>query len=98
MTQAAEAPARTPAQVSGRALRAGPWRKASRVTASDHIAGGRLENFSGHPPRYRARARVSRLNARRMQPARVTLGTLMLTGLYSVLVAGGSFSDPRIFN
>jgi hypothetical protein len=58
----------------------------------------RLKNFSGHLARYRARARVSRLNARHMQLARVTPGTLMLTGLFIMLVASGAFSDPRIFN
>ena len=98
MTQAAEAPARTPAQVSERALRTGPWRKTPRITASDHIAGGRPKNFSGHPARYRARARVSRLNARHVQLARVTPGTLPLTGLCIRLVASGALSDPRIFN
>ena len=60
--------------------------------------GGRLKNFSGHPARSRARARVSRLNARNVQLARVTPGTLMLAGRYSMLTAGGAFSDPRIYN
>jgi hypothetical protein len=28
----------------------------------------------------------------------ISLGTLMLTDLYIMLVASGAFSDPRIFN
>jgi hypothetical protein len=28
----------------------------------------------------------------------ISLGTLMLTDLYVLLVASGAFSDPRIFN
>ena len=33
-----------------------------------------------------------------MQLAWITLGTLMLTDLYILLLAAGVFSDPRIFN
>ena len=95
MTQATEAPTRTPAQVSERALRTGPWRKAPRITASDHIACGRLKNFSRHPARSRARARVSRLNARNVQLARVTPGTLMLAGRYSMLTGRRRLLGPE---
>ncbi|HZC41369.1 MAG TPA: hypothetical protein VE343_11895 [Streptosporangiaceae bacterium] len=63
-----------------------------------HITGGRLKNFSKHPVRYWAWTRVSWLNARHMQFAWTTLGTLMLTDLYIALLAAGVFSDPRIFN
>src|SRR6266852_5256854 len=63
-----------------------------------HITGGRLRNFSRHPVRYWAWTKISWLNARHMQLAWVTLGTLMLTDLYILLVASGAFSDPRIFN
>src|SRR3984893_5974469 len=63
-----------------------------------HITGGRLRNFSKHPVRYWAWTKISWLNARHMQLAWVTLGTLMLTDLYILLVASGAFSDPRIFN
>ncbi|HXO24877.1 MAG TPA: hypothetical protein VN870_09860 [Streptosporangiaceae bacterium] len=63
-----------------------------------HITGGRLKNFSKHPARYWAWTKISWLNARHMQLAWVTLGTLMLTDLYIFLVAAGVFSDPRIFN
>jgi hypothetical protein len=63
-----------------------------------HIVGGRLRSFSVHPLRYRAWTFVSKLNARHMQLAWVTLGTLMLTDAYIALVASGAFNDPRIFN
>ena len=63
-----------------------------------HITGGRLKNFSKHPARYWIWTQVSKLNARHMQLAWITLGTLMLTDLYIWLVAAGVFSDPRIFN
>jgi hypothetical protein len=33
-----------------------------------------------------------------MKFAWITLGTLMLSDLYIMLLASGAFSDPRIFN
>jgi hypothetical protein len=63
-----------------------------------HITGGRLKNFSSHPVRYWIWTQVSKLNARHMQLAWITLGTLMLTDLYIWLVSAGVFSDPRFFN
>ena len=63
-----------------------------------HIIGGRLKNFSKHPVRYRIWTRISWLNARHMQLAWITLGTLMLTDLYIMLVASGAFSDLRFYN
>ncbi len=63
-----------------------------------HITGGRLKHFSKHPVRYWIWTKVSWLNARHMQLAWITLGTLMLTDLYVMLVASGAISDPRIFN
>jgi hypothetical protein len=63
-----------------------------------HITAGRLNNFSSHPVRYWIWTKVSWLNARHMQLAWTTLGTLMLTDLYIWLLAAGVFSDPRIFN
>jgi hypothetical protein len=63
-----------------------------------HITGGRLKNFSKHPVRYWIWTQVSKLNARHMQFAWITLGTLMLTDLYVWLVSAGVFSDPRFFN
>ena len=63
-----------------------------------HITGGRLRNFSRHPLRYWFWTKVSWLNARHMRFAWITLGTLMLTDLYVMLVASGAISDFRFFN
>ncbi|HEY2443321.1 MAG TPA: hypothetical protein VGI31_09325 [Streptosporangiaceae bacterium] len=63
-----------------------------------HITGGRLKHFSRHPARYWIWTQVSKLNARHMQLAWITLGTLMLTDLYIMLVASGAFSDLRFYN
>ena len=60
-----------------------------------HIAGGRLKHFSKHPLRYRAWTVVSKLNVRHMQLAWTTLGTLVLTDFYVMLVASGTISDLR---
>src|SRR5579863_3284288 len=63
-----------------------------------HITGGRLKHFSKHRVRYWIWTQISKLNARHMQFAWISLGTLMLADLYIWLVAAGVFSDPRIFN
>jgi hypothetical protein len=63
-----------------------------------HITGGRLKHFSRHPVRYWAWTKISWLNQRHMQLAWTTLGTLMLTDLYIMLVASGAISDLRFLN
>ena len=63
-----------------------------------HIIGGRLRNFSAHPMRYAAWGFVSKLNAKHMQLAWITLGTLMLTDGYIGLVASGTINDLRFYN
>ena len=60
------------------------------------IIGGRLNHFSRHPARYKAWQFVSRLNAKHMQLAWTTLGTLALTDFYIMAVSAGWFSDLRI--
>ncbi|CCW14910.1 putative succinate dehydrogenase membrane anchor subunit [Rhodococcus aetherivorans] len=60
-----------------------------------HVTGGRLKHFSKHPLRYRIWTAVSRLNTRHMQLAWTTLGTLMITDFYIMLVASGTISDLR---
>ena len=74
------------------------WGYSLSCHACRHITGGRLKNFPTHPVRYWICTQVSKLNARHMQLAWTTLGTLMLTDLYIWLVAAGVFSDPRFFN
>jgi hypothetical protein len=60
-----------------------------------HVAGGRLKHFSKHPIRYWMWTQISRLNTRHMLYAWITLGTLMITDFYVMLVASGTISDLR---
>ena len=60
-----------------------------------HVVGGRLKHFSKHPVRYWMWTQVSSLNTRHKLYAWVTLGTLMLTDFYIMLVASGTISDLR---
>ncbi|WP_280272275.1 hypothetical protein [Nocardia wallacei] len=60
-----------------------------------HIAGGRLKHFSAHPVRYWFWTQVSKLNTRHMALAWTTLGTLVLTDFYVMLVASGTLTDLR---
>ena len=63
-----------------------------------HIIGGRVRSFSRYPMRYKAWTLVSKLNAKHMQLAWTTLGTLMLTDGYIALVSSGTLTDLRIVN
>jgi hypothetical protein len=63
-----------------------------------HVTGGRLKHFSKHPVRYWVWTQVTRLNTRHMALAWTTLGTLVLTDLYVMLVASGAISDLRFIN
>ena len=60
-----------------------------------HITGGRLKHFSKHPLRYRFWVFVSKLNARHMLLAWITLGSLAITDFYVMAVSAGWFSDLR---
>src|SRR3954447_15795496 len=62
-----------------------------------HIVGGRLRHFSRHPIRYWSWTQVSKLNAKHMQLAWVSLVWLVVADLYIFLLAHGSFTDPRFF-
>ena len=74
------------------------WAYTASCHSCRHITGGRLRHFSKHPVRYWIWTQVSWLNARHMQLAWITLGTLMLTDAYIALVAGGAFGDLRLVN
>jgi hypothetical protein len=74
------------------------WAYSLSCHSCRHITGGRLKNFSKHPVRYWMWTRISWLNARHMQLAWTTLGTLMLTDLYIMLVASSAISDLRFVN
>ena len=60
-----------------------------------HVMGGRLKHFSKHPVRYWLWSQISRLNVHHKLFAWITLGSLMLTDLYIMLVASGTLSDLR---
>ena len=62
-----------------------------------HTVGGRLKHFSKHPVRYWMWTQVSKLNARHMQFAWLSLFWVLLTDLYIRLVASGAITDPRFF-
>jgi hypothetical protein len=62
-----------------------------------HIVGGRLNTFSKHPLRYKAWTAVSRLNARHMQYAWISLFTVAFADFYVLLLATGTISDLRFF-
>ena len=60
-----------------------------------HVMGGRLKHFSKHPVRYWSWTQISRLNVHHKLFAWITLGSLMLTDFYIMLVASGTISDLR---
>jgi hypothetical protein len=62
-----------------------------------HITGGRLKHFSKHPVRYKAWTLVSKLNAKHMEFAWISLGFVCVTDLYIRLIAAGFFKDPTFF-
>ena len=62
-----------------------------------HIVGGRLNTFSKHPLRYKAWTAVSKLNARHMQYAWISLFTVAFADFYVFLLATGTISDLRFF-
>jgi hypothetical protein len=62
-----------------------------------HAVGGRINAFSRHPLRYKMWTLVSRLNARHMQFAWISLIIVMLADLYVRQVASGAIDDIRFF-
>jgi hypothetical protein len=73
----------------------GLWLYTLSCHSCRHITGGRLKHFSRHPVRYRIWTTLSKLNTRHMLFAWLTIGTLILTDLYIMLVASGTISDLR---
>jgi hypothetical protein len=61
-----------------------------------HVTGGRLKHFSKHPVRYWIWTQVSKLNTRHKLYAWITLGTLMLTDFYIMLVASGTINEAAL--
>ena len=62
-----------------------------------HITGGRLRHFSKHPVRYRMWTFVSKLNTRHGNYAWYSLFSVAIVDLYIMLLANGTFDDPRFF-
>ena len=73
------------------------WAYSLSCHACRHAVGGRLKHFSGHPVRYWMWTQVSKLNARHMQYAWLSLFWVLFTDLYIRLVASGAITDPRFF-
>ena len=73
------------------------WAYSLSCHSCRHIVGGRLKHFSRHPVRFKLWGFVSKLNARHMQIAWVSLVFVALTDLYVRLVASGWVHDPRFF-
>jgi hypothetical protein len=73
------------------------WAYSLSCHSCRHIVGGRLNNFSRHPIRYKFWTVVSRLNAKHMQIAWISLFGVALTDLYVRLVSTGAITDLRIF-
>jgi hypothetical protein len=62
-----------------------------------HIMGGKLRHFSKHPIRYKAWQQISKLNARHMLLAWISLIWLAITDFYIVMLASGTILDLRFF-
>jgi hypothetical protein len=62
-----------------------------------HIVGGRLNHFSRHPVRYRFWTVVSRLNARHLRFAWISLFGVAFADFYVLLVASHTIADLRFF-
>jgi hypothetical protein len=62
-----------------------------------HIVGGRLNNFSRHPLRYKAWTLVSRLNGHHARLAWFSLFSVAIADLYVFLLATGTITDLRFF-
>jgi hypothetical protein len=60
-----------------------------------HVVGGRLKHFSKHPVRYWMWGQVSKLNTRHKLYAWITLGTLMFTDFYVMLMSINPSWDLR---
>jgi len=73
------------------------WLYSLSCHAARHMCGGNVKVFSAHPVRQKAWRLLSRLNAKHMQFAWISLVVVALTDLYVRLVASGTFTDPKIF-
>ncbi|MQA79040.1 MAG: hypothetical protein GEV10_11280 [Streptosporangiales bacterium] len=73
------------------------WAYTLSCHACRHTLGGRLNNFSKHPVRYRLWTQLSKLNGRHQQIAWFSLVWVALTDLYVRLLAMGTITDIQFF-
>ena len=73
------------------------WAYTLSCHACRHAVGGRLNNFSKHPVRYKFWTVVSKLNAHHMRIAWFSLVWVALADLYVRLLASGTFSEIQFF-
>ncbi len=73
------------------------WAYSISCHSCRHLIGGRLTHFSKHPVRYRIWTQLSKLNARHMQIAWVSLVWVAFTDIYVRLLASGTITDLRFF-
>ncbi|MQA93798.1 MAG: hypothetical protein GEV11_03855 [Streptosporangiales bacterium] len=73
------------------------WAYSLSCHACRHTFGGRLKHFSKAPVRYWMWTQITRLNAKHMEIAWVSLVWVGLTDLYIRLVASGTITDIRFF-
>jgi hypothetical protein len=73
------------------------WSYSLSCHSCRHLCGGQVKSFSKHPIRYRMWKLLTPLNAVHMRFAWASLIFVALTDLYVRLVAGGVFSDPKLF-
>lgn len=71
------------------------WLYSLSCHACRHAVGGRINNFSKHPLRYRMWTGVSRLNPLHGNFAMASLVTVITTDAYIMAVSAGWFSDLR---
>jgi hypothetical protein len=62
-----------------------------------NAVGGRITHFSKHPVRYQMWTLISKLNARHMQYAWISLCTVVLADFYVYLLASGRITDLTFF-
>lgn len=63
-----------------------------------HVMGGRINNFSKHPMRYKFWTWVSKLNGKHGTYAMASLFTVILTDAYIMAVSAGWISDLRFIS
>jgi hypothetical protein len=73
------------------------WSYSLSCHSCRHLCGGQVKSFSQHPVRYRLWKLLTPLNAIHMKFAWASLIFVAFTDLYVRLVAGGVFSDPKLF-